>query len=217
MIELIQNENNLIGSKDDIASLASKDHARVLVASDSHNHFDILLNIIRRFGPTCDAFAFCGDGLSDIVNIFSLARQNDEVRNALPPVLAFVAGNCDPSFYPISVSPEEMLQAPAKQILTVNKQNILIVHGHRESVDFSFSKLGLEMKFSKCKTALYGHTHIAGETSIHGCKFINPGSCSTPRGGQPQSCAILTVEKKFVDTAFITTKEDGDFKLWTPN
>ena len=95
----------------------------------------------------------------------------------------------------------------------------MIVHGHREGVDFGFSKLGLEMKIADCDTSLFGHTHIAEEVSIDGCKFINPGSCSNPRGGQPQSFAILTVEKKFIDTAFIrlTSKEDGDFKLWRPN
>lgn len=219
MIELQQNENNLIGSKEAIAELENTDHARILVASDSHNHFDILLEILRQFGPGCNAFAFCGDGLGDIATIFSLATKDEEIRKILPPVIAFVAGNCDPSFYPTSVSTNEQLVAPPRQILNVNGHKIMIVHGHRESVDFSFNKLGLEMKLSNCKTGLYGHTHIAEETIIKNSKFINPGSCSTPRGGQPQSFAILTVEKKFIDTAFIMINQNDDnrFKIWRPN
>ena len=217
MIELVQENNNLIGSKNDIESLACKDHARILVASDSHNHFDILLDIINRFGPTCDAFAFCGDGFGDIVNILNLAKEDDDLRKNIPPVVAFVAGNCDPSIYPISI--KEQFHAPSKQVLTVNGQKILIVHGHRESVDYSFNNLYFKMKSLECKTALYGHTHIAAENYIDDFKFINPGSCSNPRGGQPQTFAILTVEKKFIDTAFIMINNDEDdpFKIWKPN
>lgn len=219
MIELIQHHHNLIGSAEAISALAEKDHGRILVASDSHNHFGILLGILKQFGPSCDAFAFCGDGFSDIAHIFAMAKEDEEIKNIIPPVIAFVGGNCDPSIYPISL--KEQLTAPVKQVLTVNGQNILIVHGHREGVDFGFNKLGLEMKFSNCKTAFFGHTHIAEEVVIKNNKFINPGSCSSPRGGQPPSFAILTVEKTFTDTAFIkiNNAEGGEdcYQIWQPN
>ena len=225
MIELIQQKNNLIGSEDAIMALSEKNHGRVLVASDSHNNFTILLDILKQFGPSCDAFAFCGDGLSDIANIYSLASEDEDIRKVIPPVIAFVGGNCDPSVYPISLT--KKLTAPPKQVLNVNGQNILIVHGHRESVDFCFDKLAAEMKRSGCKTGLFGHTHIAEDVYTNNdIRFINPGSCSSPRGGQPKSFAILTVEKTFIDAAFIEiTYEDSDldnvnkkgYRIWQPN
>ena len=223
MIELLQQDNLLIGAKDAICALEQKDHARILVASDSHNHFNILTAILQQFGPTCDCFAFCGDGLSDIANIFSLAQADESLRSCIPPVIAFVSGNCDPSSYPVSAGrlrPKE-IKAPPRQIISVNGHNIMITHGHREGIEYGFENYGLALKMENCTTGLFGHTHIA-ELSYEGnYRFINPGSCSNPRGGQPQSFAILTVEKTFVDAAFLMIEkkpgEKDNYKLWTPN
>lgn len=220
MIELTQQENFLIGGGHDIDALAEKDHARILVISDSHNHFNLLASILRQFGKSCDAFAFCGDGLSDIARLYTTAQEDESFRQVIPPVIAFVSGNCDPVSYP--VSHEKQIVAPFSQIISVNGHNIMIVHGHREGVDYGFENLGLKMKLSGCKTALYGHTHIAMEycDNKNDYKFINPGSCSTPRGSQPPGFAILTVEKSFIDTAFIkidnTKGGENSFKIWQP-
>ena len=70
-----------------------------------------------------------------------------------------------------------------------------------------------------CKTAFYGHSHIAKEENIDGYKFVNPGSCARPRGGQPAGFAIATVEKNFVDIAFLKEIiQDGKqgFTIWNP-
>lgn len=212
MITLTQQQQLLIGSAEDIAALQNKDHARILVVSDSHNHFDILLNILRQFGPSCDGFIFCGDGLGDIATVVGLAEKKEEIRAILPPVIAFVSGNCDPQSYPLPN--EKSITAPTKQILTVNGQNIFITHGHKYGINYGFEKMGYEMQLKNCKTGIFGHTHIAEEVYENDFKFINPGSCVSPRGGQPAGFAILTVEKTFVDAAFIKA---GDFSLWQPN
>ena len=201
MNELIQQENLLIGNKNSIAALESTDHGRILLVSDSHGRRDILLDIIMRYGPSCHCFAFCGDGLSDIAYIFGLAATQKDLQEALPPVKAIVAGNCDPSSYPLNNG--SSLDAPYKQIININGQHIMITHGHKVGVSYGFEKYGLELQLAGCKTGLFGHTHVAEEVSEGGFKFINPGSCSNPRGGQPAGFAILTVEKTFVDTAFI--------------
>ena len=216
-------DNYLIGSNEDLSALSTKDHARVLVASDSHAHFDILHRIILQYGKSCDAFCFCGDGLSDIAHIYDTAKEDESFASILPSVIAFVQGNCDPSSYPLSDDTE--LIAPPSQLLSVNNQNIMLVHGNREGVTYGFEKYGLKIKYAESSlpitAGLFGHTHIAEEVIEENIKFINPGSCSSPRGGQPKSFAILTVEKNFIDTAFL--KIDGmnnnslDCKLWTPN
>ena len=218
MIELIQQENLLIGSQSAIADLATTDHCRILLASDSHGRRDILLDIIMRYGPSCHCFAFCGDGLSDIAYIFGLAATQKDLQEALPPVMAIVAGNCDPSSYPLDNG--KTIVAPYKQIIEANGQRLMISHGHKVGVSYGFEKYGLELQLAGCKTGLFGHTHIAEEVTEGDFKFINPGSCSNPRGGQPAGFAILTVEKTFVDTAFIkidkSDKKNG-YQIWQPN
>lgn len=216
--KIIQEYQNLIGAKEDIDALAQKDHARLLVLSDSHGNYKKMEKIIRQYGAKCDAFVFCGDGACDLANLLATAFYDDDLKACIPPVIAFVRGNNDPGTYP--VNGDFSLKVPYSQVFTVNSQNIFVTHGHREGVDFGMENLGLEMQLEQCRTAFFGHTHFAEENRQGDYKFINPGSCSRPRGGQPASFAIATVEKTFVDLAFIkmTLKSDGSesFEFWTP-
>lgn len=224
MIALTQETHNLIGSKDAISKLANKDHARLLVMSDSHGNYRTLVRLLKQYGPTCDAFLFCGDGARDIAEVLELANEDEEFRKCLPEVIAFVRGNGDPEMYPVCYEigknnpdaaefPKGAVIFPLEQYIVANNQQIIIVHGHYEGVDFGRENLGLKAKLSGCTTACYGHTHVAREENMDGIKFINPGSCARPRGGQPAGIAILTVEKNFIDTAFIRAE---DLHLWTP-
>ncbi len=235
MIELIQNEDSLIGSKKAIKELEKKPHARILAISDSHGNFDVFMNIIKTYGPECDAFVFCGDGIRDLGVLLETANSEKKIRSMIPPVIAFVRGNCDPSGYCVNFGisaqnkallkkgfSENTLVLPQRQTLTVNGRKFYIAHGHNECVDWTFNELGLNMQLEKCSDAFYGHTHVAREDREGNYKFVNPGSCSRPRGGQPAGFAIVTVEKDFSDTAFIkivppsqSTLNNG-FSLWTP-
>ena len=69
MIEISQHKQNIIGASSAIAALENKDHARLLVLSDSHGRYGIVESIVRRFGSECDAIIFCGDGVSDIATL----------------------------------------------------------------------------------------------------------------------------------------------------
>lgn len=208
----------MIGTKKDLDILAHKDHARLLIISDSHGNYAVMEKIVKQFGKSCDALIFCGDGAADIAQLLYSADIDHSVKKALPSVIAFVQGNGDPSSYPVSMI--KSIKVPEREILTVNEQKFMIVHGHRQGVDFGFDMLWFEMQEENCKTAFYGHTHIANEYQKGSYRFINPGSCSRPRGGQPPCCAIATVEKTFVDTAFLKMDrgENGEtvFNLWNP-
>lgn len=205
MNELTFQQNFLVGSQDAINLLAEKDHARILTLSDSHGNPEIVKNIIIRYGKTCDAMAFCGDGILDIINILTEAKTNLQLKECLPSVIAFVHGNCDSSQAILKDGTE--ITFPINQILTVNGQNFLIVHGHSQGIIWGMEKLGLEMKFMQAKTAIYGHTHVARIQNNGEYTFINPGSCASPRDGQPQCFAIITVEKNCTDTLFIQLKD----------
>jgi len=217
MIEISQHTQNIIGSRSAIEALETKEHARLLVISDSHGRPGVFEGIVRGFGAKCDAIIFCGDGVSDIANLLYKAKADEKLAECIPPVIAAVRGNCDPSSYPLDKGTlyfSEMIE------LKVNGRGILVTHGHNQGVDYGIETLGLEMQVSECSTAFYGHTHVAREENFKNFKIVNPGSCSRPRGGQPAGFAIATVEKDFVDIAFIKMEMGNDgsteCKIWNP-
>lgn len=209
MIEISQHKQNVIGSREAIAALENKDHARLLVLSDSHGKYSTMESIVRSYGAECDALIFCGDGVCDIAQLLYMAKTDKKLMACLPPVIAAVRGNCDPGSYPLDKGTlyfSEMIE------LKVNGTGILISHGHMQNVDYGVETLGLEMQVSGCSTGFYGHTHVASEDNFRNFKIVNPGSCARPRGGQQAGFAIATVEKTFVDIAFITTEG----RIWNP-
>lgn len=214
MNSLFQTESGFIADKKDLDELCNKDHARILVVSDSHGNYRIFIKLIKQFGPTCDALVFCGDGISDLAEILEQAKQDQEFKKIIPPVIAFVRGNGDPSTFPVSYdigkyNPASLndykgtMYVPEEQILTANHTKFFITHGHNQGVYFGVEQLGMAVIYNQCDVGLFGHTHISTQETYPDCKLINPGSCSRPRGGDTASCAIITVEKKFTDTAFI--------------
>lgn len=217
MIEISQHKQNIIGSKKAIDSLAIKDHARLLVISDSHGRYGTVESIVRGFGAKCDALIFCGDGVGDIAQLLYAQKNDEKLAACVPPVIAAVHGNCDPGTYPLD---KGTLYFSDLIELKVNGRGILITHGHNQGVDWGIETLGLEMQVSECSTAFYGHTHIAHEDNFKNYKIVNPGSCSRPRGGQPAGFAIATVEKSFVDIAFIKIELNSngstEYKIWNP-
>lgn len=218
MIKLEQTVHNLLGSKEDIQKLEEKDHARVLVYSDSHGNYGTVKDIILRYGKSCDALCFCGDGIKDLAYLLENSYTDEQLKNAIPDVIAFARGNGDPSSYPVSFG-KKTIHIPERQLLCVNHSNLLIVHGHKEGVDFGMDLLQFETQMAGCTTAVFGHTHIPEEITYSNYKFINAGSVSLPRGGNASSFAILTFEKNFVDAAFIKFSpniQDRNFCLFTP-
>lgn len=213
----IQQDDFLLGNKQKIEELKTKNHARILVLSDSHGKFNVVKQIINQYGKTCDALIFCGDGIGDIATILS-SSFDDDFFACIPKVISFARGNGDPSNYPVTEN--QTIKIPEKQILQVNNQKILIVHGHKQGIDFDTTSLKFEMQLLDCKTAFFGHTHIAQQINEDGFSLINPGSCSRPRGNQSPGFAIATVEKSFVDVAFIKMNildaGKNQFSLWTP-
>jgi putative phosphoesterase len=212
MISLIQQNNNLIGSLDAIEALKTKDHARVIVISDSHGNFRLLNQIVQNFGTNCDALILCGDTGKDFAELIETAFDDADFKKTVPPVIACVKGNCDTPSVPISFCINDKPEAyanksivlPESQLLTVNGQNIFICHGNNEHVEYGYEAICNKMTTAKCKAAVYGHTHVPFNGFFKdNIRIINPGSISRPRDGYPETFAILTVEKTFIDAAFI--------------
>jgi len=228
MIELFQQTQGLIGSKEAIEKLKSKDHSRILTVSDSHGGFRIFSQVIKNFGKHCDALIFGGDGDKDFTEILEKANEDEAFKECLPPVIAFVQGNNDDKTTDLSfdigkynLEARYLLKGtliiPKKQILTVNGHNILITHGHLQNIDFTFSNIIKLAEENNCSTVIHGHTHIPCDLTENNIKIINPGSIYRPRQGFPASFAILTVEKDFIDAAFLKINngrgEDDSYSL----
>ncbi|MCR4952479.1 MAG: metallophosphoesterase [Treponema sp.] len=217
--------NNIFATEEALNNLAKKENARVLVVSDSHGKYDALENIVLRYGKECDALVHCGDGNIDLTGLIRKSVKDEKIDEALPPVIAFVRGNCDEPYYNLgNLSPKKTifkrpeLINPQSQLLTVNGIQLMIAHGHSYGV--SFERMGLEAKILGCKAVLYGHTHVSSDNTVNGIRFINPGSCSFPRDNHNASFAILTIGKNFIDTAFLQRTEAwnplSEFKIYTP-
>lgn len=214
MNKLFQTASGFIAEKEDLEALRTKDHCRLLTLSDSHGNYRLLIKIVKQYGPQCDAFIFCGDGTGDIAELLEQAQLDKSLQEAIPPVIAFVQGNGDPSVFPVSFDigkhnshydfeRKGTMFVPEEQILTANNTNFFITHGHNQAVYFSHDQLGMATIYNDCSHGIYGHTHVSAQEVFPKCKLINPGSISRPRGGDQAGFAIITVEKKFTDTAFI--------------
>ena len=222
MIDIIENENRLIGSPQAIEELSLKNSARVIVLSDSHGNYEIFKNIILQYGEGCDAVAFCGDGSTDLAHLLEEAEISEELRAKIPPVIAYVQGNCDPTNYKILPKKSPEARLPQFQILCAAKKSIYICHGHNENANYTLYPLALRADAEYCQVALYGHTHLPYFTTDteHKVKILNPGSCNRPRGNYPPSFAILTITPSVIDAAFIRIDDPyshtPSFKIFKP-
>jgi uncharacterized protein len=205
MNALAQLKNGFLGTQEAVESLAKSDAARLLVVSDTHGHYAVLEAIVREFGPTCDALLFSGDGMWDIVQYLENALDSERIKEALPPVVAFVAGNGDGDQYRVSLpvrgvsnDPEDApgftIDVPSRQILHACGYSVLLVHGHRYSVDVNLEVLVDTAHIMACDIVVFGHTHVPfAETFAH-ILALNPGSASRPRGRSDSGFAIIELE-----------------------
>lgn len=199
MNNLVQIESNLIGSREDILTLEEKKSANILVISDTHGDYDVLCDIIEEFGPVSDALVFCGDGICDICTYLQDAYEDENLQELLPPVVAIAKGNGDSEKNQI-IKPKtadegatrKIITAPNAITFTAAGRNVFALHGHRYSVDYGLDSLAVTAKTLDADLVFFGHTHRPYWEENSGTLYLNPGSCSRPRGGNPPSFAVVS-------------------------
>ena len=220
MNTLGQLENGFLGSSEAVEKLLRADTAKLLVISDTHGHYTVLEAIVREFGPTSDALLFAGDGMWDIVQYIENAQESEKLKDALPPVVVFVAGNGDGDQYRVSLpvvgdepEPEDVpgftINVPNRQIVRACGYSILLVHGHRHSVDVSLEVLVDSAHVMDCDIAVFGHTHIPFAESFSHILALNPGSPARPRGHSEPGFAVIELDSNSTEpkTAFYIVNE----------
>lgn len=157
---------------------------KILVVSDTHREDELFARIIKK-NKDCDYFIHCGD---------SSLPFNDPLLQGFITVL----GNHDedPNF-------------DKERFLSIEKQRILITHGHLYHVYDGYDALIEKAKKMKCTLVLHGHTHIPTHQIKEGIHFINPGSVLFNRGSYGfGTYAILKIDQDQVTVHFFNHETD---------
>jgi putative phosphoesterase len=150
--------------------------------SDSHGNGGILRKIIDK-NRNADIFVHLGDGEREFTEVSKLYENID---------FRFVRGNNDYAS-----------NAPIFQIIDTDKARIFLTHGNRYGVYGGLNSLFLTAKENDCNVVLFGHTHIPLEDYEDGVYFLNPGSCSLPRGGKGPSYGFVDITKAGIITGVV--------------
>lgn len=204
MIELVQQANLAIGSKEFLDSLSEKEIVHALVLSDSHGNPRIMQQIISAFGDKCDCLCFCGDGLLDLVETLERGFFDKEFGEHIPPALFFVRGNGDNSTTTIFTDQRIPITVPEFMEITLAGKKLFLTHGHRYNVYYGNKDLRSEAIRRGMDLVWYGHTHVPNSLRSHVTRdgrndflgILNPGSCAEARGGMPNTFAVVDVHRE---------------------
>lgn len=234
MSQFLQQDNYIIGTKQNIKKLASKKNATILAISDSHGNYPVLKKIIDAYKSSVDLIAFCGDGSNDLIHYIENENKSRTYSKDNPlidfPVIAIVQGNGDNNLYPINFNPTEKnirqheweIKIPKSICIKVAGMNIIITHGHIFGISYDTSDLESFAKSENSQLAIFGHTHIAEIIKEKNFTLINPGSCYSPRMNLPPSFATILIDgkSKSVQTTFykinISLEEGVSFDEFVP-
>jgi putative phosphoesterase len=150
--------------------------------SDSHGNGAVLRKIIEK-NSDADIFVHLGDGEREFKEVIK-RYENIDFR--------FVRGNNDYAS-----------EAPIFQIIDTDKARVFLTHGNRYGVYGGLHSLFLTAKANDCNVALFGHTHVPLEDYEDGVYFLNPGSCTLPRGGKGPSYGFLDITKAGIVTGIV--------------
>jgi len=161
---------------------------KVLIASDIHGRLlaaQKLVAAIDGFGV--DKIVLLGDFLyNGPRNGVPSDYDGMAVANLLNPLadrIIGIRGNCDAKI------DQDILSFPLedRKSFVLNGFTCVLLHG--DNIDPSF------VKASKGNIVMSGHTHVPVLEEKSGIVYLNPGSTSFPKGGNPASFALFVDDK----------------------
>lgn len=139
---------------------------KILVMSDTHRDTETMEQVME-YRTDVDAVIHCGDS--------ELRASYFESR----PVY-IVRGNCDLD-----------KDFPEEELIELDNEKILIVHGHKHQVKSTLMPLKYRAEEVQASIVCFGHSHLLGAELQNGILYINPGSLHKPRGRKEKSYAIV--------------------------
>lgn len=128
---------------------------KILICSDSHKRLDIFQKVIEKELP--EVILFAGDHSTDAIDM-SYVYSNIK--------FFIVRGNTD--YFD--------KETADKLILEVEKEKVLLVHGHLFGVKSYMTELEKEAETDGVNICIFGHTHIPYYKEKNKIKYINPGA-----------------------------------------
>lgn len=148
------------------------EYVHALVLSDTHGNRSAIDAVLRECGNV-DYIFHLGDNVSD-------ARYIDEKSRAK---VVCVKGNCD-----MGEAGNELDE------IVLRGQKILLTHGHRFKVKYSYDRLFYKAQEAEAKAALFGHTHKPFCKYQEGIWLVNPGSAGESPDGAVHYATLLAGE-----------------------
>lgn len=152
---------------------------KILVFSDSHGNLSLIKKAMEQHAYNTDLILHLGDNATD-------ARYFQKHYSHIANINFF--GNCDYFTHGVDAFDEKVFQLGSTDLYA------LASHGHNYNVNNNLDILYSKARITKSSIAFYGHTHIADIKERHGIILMNPGSSSLPRGTEPASYGIVTIE-----------------------
>ena len=89
-------------------------------------------------------------------------------------------------------------QLPETEVVEIGQIVLYVLH--------IANRLDLDPEKSGFKAVISGHTHRPDVYEENGVTFINPGSASYPKSGQPRSAALIQIKENRLDLKLIDLK-----------
>ena len=158
---------------------------KLLIFSDTHRRIDTAVRVANTIS-----------NLNHIIHLGDMAADAMRISDKLGREVISVNGNCDGDF-----------SGGNYKILEVECGDILLIHGHMESVKSSLSNLFYRTLELDCRGAFFGHTHVAEIAEAEGITLVNPGSISLPRPGDYPSYAVVETDMRGISATIVYVRD----------
>ena len=156
-----------------------------MIASDIHGSGEYVEQMLERYrSENAQKLLLLGDllyhGPRNDLPFGYAPKRVAELLNSVQGELLCVRGNCDAEV------DQMMLQFPILAdyaVLWLEERMVFVTHGHHYSADDP-------PPLQRGSILLHGHTHLMAMEQREGFWYLNPGSVSLPKGGNPHSYMI---------------------------
>ncbi len=144
---------------------------RIVVVSDTHRRVKEIINNLDN--KSFDLLIHLGDYIKDA----------ETIEDELNIEIVKVKGNSD---FREKHGEDEIIK-------NIKGKKILITHGHKYNVKFTFDNLYYRAQELNVNLVLFGHTHKPFNEKIDNILFFNPGSPTNPRNLSEGTYGIIDI------------------------
>jgi putative phosphoesterase len=147
---------------------------KILIMSDSHGRTDNLDKVLNKVG-----------NIELLIHLGDFESSADYIEAVSPCRLEMIAGNND-----------YFSDYPNEKIIQINDYKVLLLHGHRQRVNFELDTLKNYGLNKGVDIIMFGHTHIPLINIEDNITLINPGSITLPRqDGRKPTYILMEIDK----------------------